>query len=115
MEAIARTKYVRMSPRKVRRVAELVRGKNVDEAINILNFTSKAAAVPLEKTISSAVANLINNTDEGGKIDPETLIIKEVRVDEGPTMKRFRAGSMGRVMRIRKRTSHIHVKVGTQE
>ena len=115
MDAIARTKYVPMSPRKVRRVADLVRGKNVDEAINILHFTPKAAAQPVEKTIRSAVANLINNTDEGGKIEPESLMIKEIRVDEGPTLKRYRAGSMGRVMRIRKRTSHIHVRVGTED
>jgi len=115
MDAIARTKYVRMSPRKVRRVADMVRGKNVDEAINILHFTAKAAAQPVEKTIRSAVANLINNTDEGAKLDPESLVIKEIRVDEGPTLKRYRAGSMGRVMRIRKRTSHIHVRVGTED
>lgn len=115
MDAIARTKYVPMSPRKVRRVADLVRGKNVDEAINILSFTPKAAALPVEKTIRSAVANLINNTDEGAKVEPESLMIKEIRVDEGPTLKRYRAGSMGRVMRIRKRTSHIHVRVGTED
>ena len=115
MEANARAKYVKMSPRKVRRVADLIRGKNVDDAINILHFTPKAAAGPLEKALRSAVANLVNNQDSSGKIDPETLFVKEIRLDEGSTFKRFRAASMGRVNRIRKRTSHISIKVSDEE
>ena len=115
MEATAQTKYIRMSPRKVRRVADLIRGKNVDSAINILHFTPKAAARPLEKTLRSAVSNLVNNQDSSGKVDPELLFIKEIKIDEGPTMKRFRAASMGRVSRIRRRSSHIKILVAVEE
>jgi|Deesub1362B_J571_1020462.scaffolds.fasta_scaffold01555_15 large subunit ribosomal protein L22 len=104
-----------MSPRKVRRVADLVRGKKVNAALDLLHFTPKAAAKPLAKVIHSAAANFLNNTPVGQKVDPDSLVIKELRVDEGPTLKRYRAGSMGRVMRIRKRTSHIFVRVGTLE
>lgn len=115
MEAIAQTKYVRMSPRKVRLVANLIRGVNVDHAINILHFTPRAAARPLEKTLRSAVANLVNNQDSSEKIDPESLVVSEIRIDEGPVLKRFRAASMGRASRIRRRTSHIKIKVETEE
>ena len=115
MEAFAVTKYVRMSPFKVRRVAELIRGKDVDAAISIFHFTPKAAAIPLEKTLRSAAANLSNVYEGASKIEPDEIFIKEVRVDEGPTMKRFRAASMGRAMRIRRRTSHIKIVVATEE
>ena len=111
MEAVANGKDIRMSPRKVRRVAELIRGKQVDDAINTLLFTPKAAAGPVEKVLRSAVANLINKKEVSEKVDPEKLFIKEVRIDEGPTLKRFRAASMGRVMRIRRRTTHIQIRV----
>lgn len=110
MEAVAKAKYVRMSARKVRRVIDLVRGKNVDEAINILHFSGKRAAEPIEKTIRSAVANALEKS-EASKIDPENLYIKIAKVDGGPILRRFRAGSMGRPMRIRKRTCHITVVV----
>lgn len=115
MEAVAQAKYIRMSPRKVRRVADLIRGMNVDSAINILHFTPKAAAKPLEKTLRSAVSNMVNNQDTSEKVDPESLFIKEIRIDEGPTLKRFRAASMGRVSRIRKPTSHIKILVAVEE
>ncbi|GBD94975.1 50S ribosomal protein L22 [bacterium BMS3Abin05] len=115
MEAFALTKYVRMSPRKVRQAAELIRGKNVDEAINILTFTQKAASVPLEKTLRSAVANMVNNQEETVRIEPEELYVKEICINEGPTMRRFRAGSMGRVMPIRKRSSHIKIVVAEEK
>ncbi len=114
MEAKAVAKYVRMSPRKIRRVAELIRGKNVGEAINILHFTRKDATVPLEKVVRSAVANMLN-VEGSSKVDPDMLYIKELRVDEGVTLRRFRAASMGRAVRIRKRTSHITVKVAEIE
>jgi len=114
MEAKAVAKYVRMSPRKLRRVAELIRGKNVGEAINILHFTRKDATVPLEKVVRSAVANMLN-VEGSSKVDPDALYIKELRVDEGVTLRRFRAASMGRAVRIRKRTSHITVKVAEIE
>ncbi len=114
MEARAVAKYIRMSPRKVRRVADLIRGKNVGEAINILHFTRKAASVPVEKVLRSAVSNMLN-IEESSKVDPDELYVKEIRVDEGVTLKRFRAASMGRAVRIRKRTSHISVIVAEQE
>ena len=115
MEAVAVTKYVRMSPFKIRRMAKLIRGKNVDEAINILHFTLKAATTPLEKTVRSAVANLSNVQEDAAKIESEDIFIKEVRIDEGPTTRRFRSASMGRVMRMRRRTSHIKIVVTTKE
>jgi large subunit ribosomal protein L22 len=113
MEARAIAKYIRMSPRKVRRVADVVRGKNVGEAINILHFMQKSASRPLEKVIRSAVSNMLN-IESSSKVDPDELFIKEIRIDEGITLKRFRAASMGRAVRIRKRTSHISVTVAEQ-
>lgn len=110
MEAKAVAKYIRMSPRKVRRVADLIRGKNVGEALNILHYTPKAATTPLEKTLRSAVANMLN-IEGSSKVDPDDLYVKEIRIDEGVTLRRFRAASMGRAVRIRKRTSHITIKV----
>ena len=114
MEAKAIAKYVRMSPRKVRRVANLIRGKNVVEALNVLHFTTKVASEPLEKTLRSAVSNMLN-LDGSSKVDPDDLYVKEIRVDEGITLKRFRAAAMGRAVRIRKPTSHIFIKVAEIE
>ena len=114
MEAVALARYVRMSPRKIRRVADLIRGRQVNDAINVLLFTPKAAAKPIEKVLRSAVANLINNKDVSEKIEPDKLIVKDVYIDGGPTLKRFRAASMGRVMKIRRRTSHIKISVATE-
>lgn len=114
MEAKAVARFVRMSPTKIRRVAELIRGKNVGEAINILHFTRKNATEPLEKVLRSAVANVLN-VEGSSKVDPDNLYIKELRVDEGITLRRFRAASMGRAVRIRKRTSHITVRVAEVE
>ncbi len=108
MEAKAVAKFIRMSPRKVRQVADVVRGKQVEEAINILHFTNKKASGPVEKVIRSAVANAVNK-EEGAKLDPESLFIKEIRVDQGPTMRRYRPRAMGRVTIIRKRFCHISV------
>ncbi len=113
MEARAVAKYVRMSPRKARRVADLIREKNIGDAINILHFTHKAASTPIEKVLRSAVSNMLN-IEESSKVDPDELFVKEVRVDEGITLKRFRAASMGRAVRIRKRTCHITVTVAEQ-
>ncbi len=110
MEAVSHARYVRMSARKVRRVAELVRGKKVNEAIEILNFVHKAAAAPLQKTIKSAASNVL--AEEGtAKVHPEDLRIKTLFVDGGPVWKRIRAVGMGRAYRIRKRTCHITVVV----
>ena len=114
MEAKAVAKYIRMSPRKIRRVADLIRGKNVGDALNILHFTRKEATMPLEKVLRSAVSNILN-IEGSSKVDPDALFIKELRIDEGVTLRRFRAASMGRAVRIRKRTSHITIKVAEQE
>jgi large subunit ribosomal protein L22 len=103
-----------MSPRKVRRVIDLVRGKEVDAALNILHFTRKRAALPIEKALHSAVANMMNNPG-AKKVEPENLYVKTAVVDGGFTMKRFRAGSMGRASRIRKRTCHITIVVSEQK
>jgi large subunit ribosomal protein L22 len=108
MQSVAKSKYIRISPRKMRQVVDLVRGKRVDEAINILHFTIKGASLPIEKTIRSAVAN-IGNLEEGERVDINDVFIKEAFVDEGPTLKRFRPMSMGRAGRIRKRTSHLTI------
>ncbi len=108
MEAKAITKYLRISPRKVRRVAELVRGKNTEEAISILHFTRKNASEHIEKTVRSAVANIMQAKPGA---DTHSLFVKEIFVDGGPMLKRGRAGSMGRRSMIRRRTAHITVVV----
>ena len=108
MQAIARSKYVRMSPRKISRVLNLVKGLPVSEALNKLHFTKKDATLPIEKAIRSAVANL-GNLEEGQRLDLDEIFITEAFVDHGPTLKRFRPMSMGRAGRIRKRTSHLTI------
>lgn len=110
MEAVAKLKHLRMSPRKVRRVLNLVRGLNVEEALNILHFTRKDAAEPIAKIIHSAFANL-GSKEEGERVDMKDVNVKTIQVDSGPTLKRFRPMSMGRAGKIRKRTSHITVVV----
>ncbi len=113
MEAKAIAKWIRMSPYKVRRVANLVRGKEVDEALNLLHFNAADAAMHIEKTLRSAVANFVNN-QEGKKLSAHDLYIKNLYVDGGFALKRFRAASMGRASRIRKRTCHITVVVADE-
>jgi large subunit ribosomal protein L22 len=113
MEAVARAKFSRGSARKVRRVVELIKGKNVEEALNILSFVPKYAAKYLEKTLKSASANAINQ--EGtAKLKAEDLFIKKIFVDGGPIMKRIRPASMGRAFRIRKRTNHLTIVVSDE-
>lgn len=114
MEAIAQTKFLRMSPRKIRRVIKLVQGMNVEDALNLLHFTRKDAAEPVAKTVQSAFANL-GNKEEGERVDMKDVLITSAFVDGGPTLKRFRPMSMGRAGKIRKRTSHITVKVEHNE
>ncbi len=108
MEAIARERFVRISPIKVRRVVHLIKHKNVEEALNILHFTPKRAARVLEKALRSAVANFYEK-EEGAKVAAREIFIKNVYVDNGPMLRRFRPMSMGRVGRIRRRTSHITI------
>ena len=94
MQSVARAHYIKGSARKMRQVVDLVRGKNVEEALNIIRFTHKAAALHLEKVVRSAVANAQN--EHGDKIhDPNTLKIVEAKCDEGPTAKRIRGAGHG--------------------
>jgi large subunit ribosomal protein L22 len=105
MEAKAVAKYLRISPSKVRLVADLVRGKVVSEALTILRFTPKKGARLVNKTLRSAVANAEN----ARTMDMESLYVKTITVDVGPTLKRWRPRAMGRANRIIKRTSHVTV------
>lgn len=105
MEVKAITRYVRIAPRKARLVTDLIKGKPVEEALTILRFVPKKAARLVDKTLRSAVANAEQNPN----IDVDTLYIKRIFVDGGPTMKRWRARAMGRATKIIKRTSHITV------
>jgi large subunit ribosomal protein L22 len=105
MESKAKLRYLRMSPQKVRLVVDLIRDKNVGEALEILEFINKAAARPVSKLIKSAVANASQNES----IDVDTLYVKNIYVDAGPTLKRIMFRAMGRANRILKRTSHISV------
>src|SRR6266542_6303521 len=105
MQTQAVAKYVRIAPRKVRRVVDLVRGKYVDEALRTLQFLPNRAAKQVSKVVKSAAANAENNF----AMDMETLKIATAYVDVGPTMKRVQPGAMGRAYRILKRSSHITV------
>jgi large subunit ribosomal protein L22 len=112
-EVRAVAKWVRMSPRKARLVADHIRGRSVPEARTILAFTERAAAVDVEKVLSSAVANAESNPALHWNGDD--LVVHAVFVDEGPTLKRWRARARGRVARIKKRTCHITVQVAQRE
>jgi large subunit ribosomal protein L22 len=105
-EIIAKLNYHRMSPRKVRLVADLVRGKKIKDALNLLKFSEKRASSVLNKLLKSAMANAKNNFKIG---DCENLYIKKITVDEGPTLKRTMPRAFGRSSMIRKRTSHINL------
>jgi len=102
-KAIART--VRIAPRKVRLVVDLIRGKQVGEAIAILRHTNKSASPVVEKVLNSAIANAEHNYE----MEPNNLVVTQAFVDEGPTLKRFRPRAMGRASAINKRTSHITI------
>ena len=105
MEARAIAKYIRISPQKVRLVVDLVRGKKVEEAKQILLYTRKYAAGHVSKVLGSALANAKQNPN----IDETILFVKEVFVDQGPSLKRWRARAQGRAAAIKKRMSHITV------
>lgn len=116
MTAMARQRHVRMSPRKVRLVVDQIRGKSVNEAYALLQFSKKAAAEPVGKALRSAVANAqVKSQDEGGVLDVDELFVREAYVDEGPTLRRWRAAAQGRAAPRRHRTSHITVVVETKE
>jgi large subunit ribosomal protein L22 len=105
--AVAKARFVRVSPRKARRVIDLVRGRSVADALDILRWAPQAASEPVAKVIASAAANAQNNDG----LDPATLVVATVYADEGPTAKRIRPRAQGRAFRIRRRTSHITVVV----
>ncbi|SFQ18247.1 50S ribosomal protein L22 [Salibacterium halotolerans] len=111
MQAKAVAKQIRIAPRKARLVVDLVRGKDIGEAVGILKNTPKAASPIVEKVLNSAVANAEHNYE----MEPEDLYVSEIFVDEGVTMKRFRPRAMGRATRINKRTSHITVVVSEKK
>lgn len=113
MEAKAVARYIRMSPRKVRQVVDIIRGRSVEEAINLLHFTTKRGSSPVEKVLRSAVANAMNK-EEASKLEPEDLFVKTICVDQGPTMRRYNPGPMGRANLIRKRFCHITVVVSNE-
>ena len=116
VESIARVRQIRITPQKARRVVDLVRGKNAQEALAILKFAPQAAAEPVFKLVASAVANARVKADkENQRLNEDELIIARAYVDEGSTLKRFRPRAQGRAFRINKRTSHITVVLQTAD
>ena len=113
MEAQAINRYIGTSPRKMRLVIDLIRGKSVDEALHILHFSPKHASKVAEKVLRSAVSNL-QNKDEGGRLEPEEMVVKEAYVDGGMTMKRISPAPMGRAFRIRKRSNHVTIVIASK-
>lgn len=111
VEAKAIARHVRVTPRKAKLVVDLVRGKSLGEALNILAVTPNKSARVVEKVIKSAAANAENNYD----MDVDSLVVSEIYADQGPVMKRFRAGAMGRASMIKKRSSHISVILKEKE
>jgi large subunit ribosomal protein L22 len=105
--AFAVARFVRVTPMKARRVVDLVRGLDVDEALAVLQFSPQTASQPVHKALESAIAN----AETGEDLERATLVVSKVMVDEGPTMKRWRPRAQGRAARINKRTSHITVVV----
>ena len=105
MEIRAKGRFIRISPQKIRLVMEQVRGKKVEEALNLLSFAPQKGARILKKLLDSAVANAQQNAD----VDVDSLYISKVYADEGPTLKRWRPRAQGRATRIRKRTSHLTI------
>ena len=107
----AKAKYVRIAPRKVRLIADQVRGMHIDEARALLAFSPRSAALDIKKLIESAAANAENNHE----LIADEMLVKEITVDEGPIIKRFRPRAQGRATRINKRTSHITVALSPEE
>ena len=110
MEARAIKRYIGSSPRKMRLVVDLVRGKNVEEANTILKFSTKHAAVVVNATLNSAYSNLVNKMD-AGRLSKNEVIVKECFVNEGPRMKRVLPAPQGRAYRIQKRSAHLTLVV----
>jgi large subunit ribosomal protein L22 len=114
MEVKSINRYVGTSPRKMRLVVDLIRGKGVEEALSMLHFVPKHAAKTAEKVLRSAISNY-QNRDEAGRVDTATLFIKTVFVDGGPMAKRVLPAPMGRAFRVRKRSHHITIVIAQRE
>lgn len=110
MEAVAKLKNVPTSPRKMRLVANLIRGKKVNDALNILKFESKSGAPKIEKLLLSAIANWQQKND-GERVENANLVVKSIQVDEGKMLKRLRPAPQGRAHRVRKRSNHVTLVV----
>ncbi|MCB1198054.1 MAG: 50S ribosomal protein L22 [Bdellovibrionota bacterium] len=104
----AKLRHLRVPPRKARWVADLIRGKNVNKAKSDLQFSDKKAARHLSALLNSAIAN----ATQSGTVDPDVLFVKEIMVNEGPVLKRFKPRAQGRATRINKRTSHVTIVLG---
>jgi large subunit ribosomal protein L22 len=116
VESIARVRHIRITPQKARRVVDLIRGKNAQEALAILKFAPQAASEPIFKLVASAIANARVKADkENLRLNEDELVIARAFVDEGATLKRFRPRAQGRAFRINKRTSHITVVLQTAD
>ncbi|NNE44062.1 MAG: 50S ribosomal protein L22 [Gemmatimonadetes bacterium] len=118
MEARAQARHAQMSPRKMRLVVDLIRGMKVEEAFTVLQATQKRASPVVEKTLRSAVANAlyVREDDDSGEVpNVDDLYVTRAFVDGGPMMKRFRPGPMGRVKRVRKRSSHLTIVVSEKK
>lgn len=109
--ATAKLSYVRIAPRKLRMIANLIRGQKVSSAINSLRFLNRSGSRELFKLLVSAVAN----AEDQGDVDVDDLVVSKVMVDQGPTLKRWRPRAHGRATRIQKKTSHVFVEVGPVE
>ena len=105
MEVKEKLRYTRPAPRKIRLVADMIRGKDVNEAIQILSFVNKKSAPMIKKLLQSAVAN----ADQKKTVDVDTLFVKHISVDQGPTLKRYMPRAMGRASEIKKKTSHVNL------
>ena len=114
LEARVINRYVNSSPRKMRLVIDLIRGKSVPEALNLLHFTPKHASRVAERALRSAVANL-HQKDEGNRVDAGTLYVKTAFVDGGPSMKRMLPAPMGRAFRMLKRSNHLTIVIAQRE
>ena len=112
MEAIARKRFIRQSPYKIRYVLNMVKGLKVNTAINKLSLTNKKASSYIIEVLNSAVSNMMNSETD---VNSESIFIKTAYVDEGPVMKRFRPAAMGRATAIRKRTSHLTIIISTEK
>lgn len=110
-EAIARSRFTRISPTKVRQVIDLIRGRHVDDARRVLKFTKHGACPPVAKVLESAIANAEHN----GGLAADELIVTRAWVDEGPTLRRYQPRALGRATRIRKRTCHVSIVVARSE